>query len=78
MAKKRKRTEEEGIEYWVGPADAVVVNKRGLQENQIEEAREAVKNGADIEQEAWKLAKLDIEAREMEKEIKGKRKNSER
>ena len=78
MAKKRKRTKEEGIEYWVGSADSVVVLERGLQENQIEEAREAVKNGADIEQEAWKLAKLDIEAREMEKEIKGKIKNSER
>ena len=78
MAKKRKRTKEEGIAYWVGEASSVTVTKYGLQENQIEEAREAVKNGADIEQEAWKLAKLDIEAREMEKEIKGKRKNSER
>ena len=78
MAKKRKRTDAEGIAYWVGEASSVRVTKRGLQENQIEEAREAVKNGADIEQEAWKLAKLDIEAREMEKEIKGKRKNSER
>ena len=28
---------------WVGPADSVVVLKRGLQESQIEEAREAVK-----------------------------------
>ena len=43
MAKKRKRSEEEGIAYWVGPADSVVVLKRGLQESQIEEAREAVK-----------------------------------
>ena len=44
MAKKRKRSEEEGIAYWVGPADSVVVLRRGLQRNQIEEAREAVKN----------------------------------
>ena len=67
MAKKRKRSEEEGIAYWVGPADSVVVLKRGLQENQIEEAREAVKNGADVGQEAGKLVKIDNEAREMEK-----------
>ena len=72
MTKKRQRSKEEGIAYWVGPADSVVVLKRGLQVNQIEEAREAVKNGADIEQEAWKLAKIDIEAREMEKTMKGK------
>ena len=67
MAKKRKRSEEEGIAYWVGPANSVVVLKRGLQENQIEEAREAVKNGADVGQEAGKLVKIDNEAREMEK-----------
>ena len=60
MAKKRMRSEEEGIAYWVGSADSVIVDKRGLQENQIEEAREAVKNGADSEQEAWKLARIDI------------------
>ena len=42
----------------------MIVDKRGLQENQIEEAREAVKNGADSEQEAWKLARIDIDARE--------------
>ena len=59
MAKKRKRSEEEGIAYWVGPADSVVVLKRGLQENQIEEAREAVKNGADVGQEAGKLVKME-------------------
>ena len=60
MAKKRKRSEEEGIAYWVSPADSVVVLKRELQVNQIEEAREAVKNGADIEQEARNLARIDI------------------
>ena len=44
VAKKRKRSEEAGVAYWVGPADSVVVLKRGLQESQIEEAREAVKS----------------------------------
>ena len=72
MTKKRKRSKEEGIAYWVGPADSVVVLKRGLQVNQIEEAREAVKNGADIEPEAWKLVKMDVEQREMEKATRGK------
>ena len=52
MATKRKRTDAEGIAYWVGEASSVKVTKYGLQKNQIEEAREAVKNGADIEQEA--------------------------
>ena len=58
---KKKRTDAEGIAYWVGDAASVKVIKRGLQDNQIEEAREAVKNGADIEAEAWKLVQKEIE-----------------
>jgi len=57
----KTRPVKEGVAYWVGSADSVIVNKRGLQKNQIEEAREAVKNGADIEQEAWKLVQKEIE-----------------
>ena len=58
---KKKRTDAEGIEYWVGDASSVEVIEWGLQDNQIEEAREAVKAGADIEAEAWKLVQKEIE-----------------